>query len=306
MSSSKAVPDDLELIRGIGPSARRWLAETFDVDTFAALADLSEEELINRIRAENKPWMRWAKDWPTEAAKKAAEMEAEAEARQPAPAPGKRNKEAWDTLALYFVEFQSRQVPGKPAELQTKVVFEGPGPQTQETVPGIDQDRICQWIFEHLDGTLRAMPAAETLPGAETTPQETRPSAVSVSQLRLFQPAGASSPLFSYSSERRQLSMVRADQPFDLEAILEESRPQASANGRIAFNVQFHVKNWDTRKSTTLGTVEPKVIEGQAAYSALLPGIRLPRGKYRLQVLVPARPRPVVLGPIEIPFLSVW
>ena len=330
MSSSKAVPDDLELIRGISPDARKWLAETFDVRTFAALADLSEEELINRIKADKKTfWIQWAKDWPTEAAVKAAEMEVEVEARQPAPASGRRNndsplaapgtepsspkpnspakrKDGWDTLALYFVEFQSRQVPGKPVELQTKVVFDEPGPQTQKTLPGMEQDRICQWIFEHFDGILRAMPATETLPGAETTVQETGPSAISVSQLRLFQPAGAGSPLFSYSSERPKLSMVRADQPFDLKAILEESRPRASANGQIALNVQFHVKNWDTKKFTTLGNVEPEAIEDQLAYSALLPGISLPRGKYRLQVLVLAHPKPVVLGSIEIPLLSVW
>lgn len=329
MSSSKAESDDLEVIRGIGPDARQWLAATFDVRTFAALADLSEEELMNRIKAENKPWMRWAKDWPTEAAIKAAEMAAEAKARQPAPAPGRRNndsplaapgtesyspkpnnpsggKDSWETLALYFIEFQSRQITGKPVELQTKVVFEGPGPQAQETLPGIEQDRICQWIFEHAGGILRAMPAAETLPGAETTPLETGPSAISVRQLRLFQPAGAGSPLFSYSSERRQPSMVRADQPFDLKAILEESQPRASANGRMTFNVQFLVKNWDSTNYTTLGNVEPEAIEDHLAYSALLPGISLPRGKYRLQVLALAHPKPVVLGSIEIPMLSVW
>lgn len=329
MSSSEAESDDLEVIRGIGPDARKWLAATFDVRTFAALADLSEEELINRIKAENKPWMRWAKDWPTEAAIKAAEMEAEAEARQPAPASGRRNndsplaapgtessslkpnnpsggKDGWDTLALYFIEFQSRQIPGKPVELQTKVVFEGPGPQAQETLPGIEQDRICQWIFEHAGGILRAMPATETLPGAETTPPEIGPSAISVSQLRLFQPAGSGLPLFSYSSERPKLSMVRADQPFNLEAILEESQPRASANGRITFRVQFHVQNWETKKSTALGNVEPEAIEDHLAYLALLPGISLQRGKYRLQVLALAHPKPVVLGSIEIPMLSVW
>jgi hypothetical protein len=331
MSLSKAESDDLEAIRGIGPDARKWLAATFDVRTFAALADLSEEELINRIKADNKPsvWKRWAKDWPTEAAIKAAEMEAEAEARQPALVSDRRNngsllaspgmesfslkpnnpsggKDGWDTLALYFIEFQSRQIPGKPVELQTKVVFEGPGPQAQETLPGIEQDRICQWIFEHAGGILRAMPAAEALPGAETMPPETGPSAISVSELRLFQPAGAGSPLFSYSSEQPKLSMIRADQPFDLKAILEESRPRTSANGRITFKVQFLVKNWDSTNYTILGNVEPEAIEEQLAYSALLPDISLQRGKYRLQVLALAHPKPVVLGSIEIPMLSVW
>jgi hypothetical protein len=233
MSSSEAVSDDLEVIKGIGPDTRKWLVETFDARTFSALAELSEEQVLNQIGADNKPavWKRWARDWPREAAKKAAETEAAIEARQPGPASGRqandsplmasgtepsspkpnpkpnnpaKTRHGWDTLGLYFIEFQSRQVPGKPVERQTKIVFEGPGPQTQKTLPDIEQDRICQWIFDHFDGILGAMPApaTETLPGAETTPSEIGPSAVSISELRLFQPAGAGSPLFSYSSEQ--------------------------------------------------------------------------------------------------------
>jgi hypothetical protein len=209
-------------------------------------------------------------------------------------------------VALYFVEFQSRQLAGKPTEVQTKVVFEGPGPQVQETLPGMEQDRICRWIFDHVGRILRASPATETLPGAETTPQETGPLGISVSQLHLFQPAGVDSPLFSYSSERSQLSMVTADQPFDLEAILEGSRPRTSANGRITFNVQFLVKNRDSNDYTILGDAEPEMMEDQVAYSALLPGISLPRGRYRLQALVLEQPKPAVLDSIEIPLLNVW
>jgi hypothetical protein len=331
MNSSEAVSDNLQVIKGIGPDTRKWLAETFEVRTFAALADLSGEEIVNRIKAENKPsvWTRWAKDWPKEAAIKAAEMEPNAEAQQSIPAVGRQNndtplaaaspepsspklnspveeKDGWDILAWYVIEFQSRQVPEKPVERRTTVSYQGPG---QETLPvPVERDRICDWIFEHFDGILPAKPETETQPDAEvkTSPQEAGPSTMSISQLRLFQPAGASSPLFSYSSERPQLRMVTADQPFDLEAILEESEPEASANGPTAFKVQFYVKNWDTNKRTNLGNVELEAIRDQLAFSALLPGISLARGKYRLDVLVLADPKPVVLGSIEIPLLSVW
>lgn len=319
MSSSEAVSDNLEVIRGIGPDVREWLAETFGARTFAALAELSGEELIDHIKAENKPsiWIRWAKDWPTEAAIRAAEMEPNAEAQQPVPAASpersssKSNspveeKDGWDILAWYVIEFQSRQGPDKPVEPRTTVSYQGPG---QETPPvPVERDRICDWIFEHFDGILPAEPEAERQPAAEveTAPEEAGPSTISISQLRLFQPADASSPLFSYSSERPQLRMVAADQPFDLEAILEAREPEASANGPAAFKVQFHVKNWDTNKHTSLGNIEAEAIKGQLASSALLPGISLARGKYRLDVLVLADPKPVVLDSIEIPLLSVW
>ena len=319
MSSNRAVSDNLEAIKGIGPDVREWLAETFDIHTFAALADLSEEELIDQIKADNKPsvWARWAKDWPKEAAIKAAEIEAKKmEVRQPGPASSTESssaksnspasKDGWETVALYFVEFQSRQLAGELTEMQTKVVFEGPGPQVQETLPDMKQDRICGWIFDHFGRILKARPATETLPGAETMPPETVPLAISVGQLRLFQPAGASSPLFSYSSERSQLRMVTADQPFDLKAILEGSRPRTSANGRIAFKVKFLAKNWDSNDYTILGDAVPEAIEDEVTYSALLQGISLPRGKYRLQALILDQPKPAVLDSIEIPLLNVW
>jgi hypothetical protein len=308
MSSSEAAPDNLERIRGIGPDVRKWLAEAFDVRTFGALADLSGEEITDRIKAENKPsiWLRWARDWPIEAAGKVAEMDTELNSPVREEDREQEEDEDWGVLARYAVEFQSRLVLGETVERRTTVCYEGPG---QETPPKpVDEDGIFQWIFEHLDGVLRAEPGTEARPDdeAEIAPREYSPSTVSISRLRLFQPTGAGSPLFSYSSEQPQLRSVAADQPFDLEAILEESQPSASAGRRIAFNVQFYVKNWDTREATTLGSVEPKAIEDQLAYSALLPGISLPRGKYRLELLVLARPKPVVLDSIAVPLLSVW
>ena len=122
MSSINAVFDDLEVITGIGPDVRKWLAGTFDVHTFSALADLSEEDLVDRIKDENKPsiWLRWVKNWPTEAAIKAAEMESEApnsvrvpnnqkndsplaktgsEFSSPKPNISVKGKNGWDTLA---------------------------------------------------------------------------------------------------------------------------------------------------------------------------------------------------------------
>jgi hypothetical protein len=100
--------------------------------------------------------------------------------------------------------------------------------------------------------------------------------------------------------------MVTADQPFDLKAILEGSRPRTSANGRIAFKVKFLAKNWDSNDYTILGDAEPEAIEDEVTYSALLQGISLPRGKYRLQALILDQPKPAVLDSIEIPLLNVW
>jgi hypothetical protein len=329
MNSSEPITDSLELI-DLSDKAREWLDDTFEVQTCAALAALSEKRLQEKMRAGNKTsWIKHAKDWITMAANKAAELENKATAQQLVPAAGRQNNDAplaaaspelsspepnnsgeaedgWRTLALYAITIQSRQVSEEPVELHTTVSCQGPGEPTPPEP--VEIDGISDWINEQLDDILPAMPETETQPDTEvaTATQEVGISTMSISQLRLFQPAGASSPLFLYSSEQPQLRIVTADQPFDLEAILEESEPETSANGPTAFKVQFYVKNWDTNKHINLGNIEPEAIKDQLPFSALLPGISLARGKYRLEVLVLADPKPVVLGSIEIPFLSVW
>lgn len=330
MSPTEIRTDNLESITGIGPDAREWLAENFDVRTFAALADLSVEELVSRAKAENKPWVRWAKDWPADAAKKAADLEAEVQPRQPEPTSARQKSSAspqiapseessaakpnstlreidgWDTLALYFIEFQCRQAPGQRAELRTKVVFEGPGDQAQTILPGVDLDRACQWISEHASMIDMARVEMDALPVSETTSTGTSPQSMSVSQLRFFQPAGTTSPLFSYSRERPKIRMVRANRPFDLEVLLEGSASQVTGNDRIPTSVRLLVKDWDSEAFTRLGDVRPRAIEGQLAYSALLSAVRLPRGRYHLRVLAFGHPEPVILGSMEIKMLSVW
>lgn len=304
MLSDEARSDNLEEIKGIGPDAREWLADTFNVRTFAALADLPAEDLVNRIKAENKPWLRWAKNWPADAAEKVAEREAEAEARQPAPASDRQNQDGWDALAYYVIEFQSRQLPGKPVEQRTTVSYQGPGPETLP-VP-VERDHLCDWILEHSNGVLPAELVAAARTDGATVAKETRRQSVLVSQLDLFQPAGTRAPLCSFGGERPRISMVAADRPFDLEAILEKREPERSANGQPAIKVWFRVREWDTGDVTDLGNAQAKVIEDRQAYAALLQGIRLARGKYRMQVLALAHPEPEELGSLDIRMLSVW
>jgi hypothetical protein len=285
------------------------------------------EELVSRIRAENKPWLRWAKDWPAAAAEEAAKLVHQAEEQPDAQASAKRNsalslsvpgagsssvrlnnpgrgKDGWDTLALYFIEFQSRRLPGEPVELQTKVVFEGPGKQVQERLPGIEPERVCQWILNHFENVVKTQPETAMLLDTEAMLQGVLD--VSVSQLRLFQPAGSGAQLFSYSNERPKLKMVKADQPFDLEAILEPGQPPASANGHSAFCVRFYANQWGSHDRIDLGNAKAQVIEDQATYSARLQNVSLPRGRYQLRVLAVAQPKPVVLGSIDVPLINVW
>lgn len=304
MGSSKANSDNLELITGIGPDARRWLAKTFDVRTFAALAELPVEDLVSQIRAENKPWLRWAKNWPADAAERAAEMEMKEKARQPTAAPVRKQEDGWDALAYYVIEFQSRQLPGKSVEERTTVSYQGPEPETLPVAVG--RDDLCEWIFDHLHGILPDRLRDSTRGGARAMSEAMHPEPVGVRHLYLFQPTGASAPLCSFGGEQPTIRMVTADQPFDLELILEGSPQPVSGNGKPGLSVQFVIKEWDSRAPSIAKIIRPDAIEDRTAYSARLRDVSLARGNYRIEVLVLAHPKPTVLGSIKVRVLNVW
>ena len=331
MSSQIAVSDNLEVIKGISPSARRWLGDTFNVYTFSALANLSVEDLVNQIKAEKKPtiWLRWAKNWPAEAAIKATEIELEpndsesvqfsheqkTEGRKVKPGMKSPTLEpdnleignnGWETLALYFIEYQSRKISENSNELQTKVVFEGPGQQLEEVFLGIEQQRAFQWIIEHAEGIFQFIPEIEKYPVYRTKEQDIESDFITISRFNLSQLDGVGHPRVSFSSKVPRLIMVTANQPFDIEVVLEGFRQKASKADWINFSVQFNVMNLDTNDYKFLGKIEPKMVKDRLTYSAVLPNISLERGKYRLNVLVLTHPKLELLDSIEIPFLNVY
>jgi hypothetical protein len=304
MSSSKGSSDNLELITGIGPDARRWLAETFDVRTFAVLAELPVEDLVSQIRAESKPWLRWAKNWPADAAARAAEMAIAESAGQPAEAPGRKQEDGWEALAYYVVEFQSRQLLGKSVEERTTVSYQGPGPETLPVAVG--RADLCEWIFDHLHGILPDQLRESTQGVARAMSEAMHPEPVSVTHLYLFQPTAAREPLCSFGGEQSTIKVVAAAQPFDLELILEGGPQPVAGNGKPGLSVQFVIQEWDSRVPSIAKTIRPEAIEDQPAYSARLRGISLARGNYRLQLLVLAHPKPTVLSSMKVRVLNVW
>jgi hypothetical protein len=304
MSKSAAKSDNLELITGIGPDAHKWLAEAFNVRTFAALAALPVDDLVSQIRVENKPWLRWARNWPADAAARAAEIEAAAKPLQPAASSSRKQEDGWDALAFYIIEFQSRQLPGEPVEQRTTVSYQGPGPETLPVAVG--RDELCEWIFDHLHSILPDQSRGSIRGGAKAMSGALHPGPVSIRHLYLFQPAGALAPLCSFGGEQPMINLVTADQPFDLELILEGSPQPASGNGRSALNVQFLVKDWSRRTPDVLKIIRPEAIQDRQTYSARLQDISLARGNYRLEVLVLGHPKPAVLGSMKVPMLNVW
>lgn len=309
MNTNETESDNLEIITGIGPEARKWLDETLNVRTFADLAKLPEEKLLDKIKAEKKPWVMWAKNWPLDAAKFVA-------SEQTSESPSKsfnvkqknssQTKDRWETLGLYFIEFQTRHTEKSSAEIQTKVVFEGPGKQVQENLPGFEQDVICKWIFEHYNRLIEQRPKIETNIDTNKVMEIINFPRISIIQLNFFQPPDNSSPLFKYSGKQSRIRTLVAEKLFNIELQIEKVQLDPSLKYPITLITKFQLKNWETREVINLSQVEIDISKEQEVYQFCTTNISLPRGKYRLQTLLLAHPKPIVLGSIEVPILVVW
>jgi hypothetical protein len=335
MSSNIETSDDLEVIRGIGPDAREWLGETFDVRTFTALADLSEEELISRIKADNKPWLRWARDWPAEAGIRAAKMRTEAEAQYLAPAPVAESaipkptylqtektipanrasmpntgENHWQQVAYFNITFLEHHVKDRVVGRKTTINYHEADENAEWD--GFETERISQWILEQagdeLSQEIQEVPATEPKP--ELLKEEKIPAqiAISVTGLRLYQPADAEISLTSGKNGRPHTGTIQSGLPFAAKAEFEIDEQAATtiANHEIPYRVQFYTQDRSSKEKAHLGDAKTGLLaSNKTSYSAMLGGITLPSGTYRLRVVVIAESEEIVPGYLELPILRV-
>jgi hypothetical protein len=329
MQASKEERDDLTKITGIGPARQSWLAEVFGARTYDDLAALSADDIKAQLKAESKPYSRGEIDlWPPKAAELAAKakmgVESDCEQAEPKPTHSPSEKvrpeakvpipatreEQWRQIAFFNVEFQERRVKGREIERRTRVNYHE---TDQEVVwPGFQGEQICQWITERLGDKLRAetqeAPAAELK--AAPLAEEALPGRLSltVTGLRLYQPAGMEAPLALDENGRPDLGVVNASSPFAVEARFEIGEQAAAVieKQEIPYQVQFYAHNRSTGDKAHLGSAGPGLLfAGKASYSAMIRAITLPPGIYRLQVVVILEAENVVPGYLELPLLRV-
>jgi hypothetical protein len=132
-------------ITGIGPARARWLEQTFGVRTLRDLAALSPDDIEAKLKAEGRPAVsRTAiESWV-----------AEAQARVRAT-----ESPQWKPVASFVVEFQSR--PGEEAERRWQTAVHYLEEDRNETWPGIDCDRLCGWMTQHVERAEGGQPAEE-------------------------------------------------------------------------------------------------------------------------------------------------
>jgi hypothetical protein len=124
---------ELTRIKGIGEARARWLADIFGARTAEELAQVEPDEIERRLKAAGGPGVsrRAIEGWVTEARALAANPEQE-----------------WKALASFVVDFEA-PVNARAGEGGRTSVHHLEKDRT-ETWSGMEQERLCAWIFAQL------------------------------------------------------------------------------------------------------------------------------------------------------------
>jgi hypothetical protein len=316
MNTKKKKYDDLTEIKGIGLHRQQWLKKLFGVRTFSDLAALKVDEVETQSKAEGggigrktiEVWIDEAKAL-AEAASPERELESAAvKSDEKFSLPGGEAK--WNSLASFQVDFQTREAADRGDEQRTKVHHVETN--SLEKWSGIQTDRLFQWIQNQLDNQLNEMtkekPAKEPTSAEILSSKTAPPQKLEVTYVRVFQPPKAETPIGFAKGDRPFPGMLKADQPFALQASfeLEKLAADEAAASKVTYKAEFHARNWSTGTKHHLGKTKPEnFVAGRVSYDTVLPKVHLDPGHYSLGVLVTIQSKTPNIGYLELPLLQV-
>ena len=330
---TKPVPDDLTLIKGIGPSRQRWLREVYQVQTFADLAGLSLDEIEVQLKVTGQVVSRrhihhWLADARQLAASqyllylqqsKLFHIHAASQPVQPQPSDHANQPEAWRPFASFVVELQTQVNEALENEMRTKVHHIET--DTCATWPGVVSEQLCRWMLEQLGDEFRSnaqlesgpvMSPTATLPSLPSSPiaagvsQPTTPA--KITQIQVFQPPTAETPVGMGPVDQPFPTFIQGDAPFRLGLTFEINNLAGADIAADQVAVQLQTQVYDLSTGTTMqfsDTTALLSVAEQARQTVLLPVSHLSQGIYRLKLqAVLEAPSPISIR-ATVPLLQV-
>lgn len=301
---------DLTQIRGIGVVRQRWL-NSLGIHTIAELAQASADELAAQAKREGRSLApEELADWIAQAQAHSAAVPAAPET-SPAPSaspPAVNDSEqfaevsierddesalsAWESLAAFRVDCQTRQIAGKT---ERRFVVRYLETDETESWNELDAALMQQWMRDRVENQLTDLP---TLP----------PITAEITQLRVLQPHYMTVPMVADQAVPIFADALHNSAPFALEVSFNFGGPiDPYAGKQIAYRVQCLARHLGTGVTDCLGEKTAyAALENDAPYTVLLPSLQLAEaGSYRLKVVVTVQHIPAVSGQFKVPLLQV-
>lgn len=303
--------NDLTNIRGIGVSRKRWL-NSLGIYTITDLSQASADEIESQLksngrllsRSELEEWIAQAQAVNTQHQQPSAlpdssqaSLETELSASSLTPSPQAVSATNWNSIAVFKVEFQTRQTAEQPEQ---RTVIHDLETNATEEWSGFETQLIQQWMLDRIATPSLSAKAAD-------------PVILQITQLRVIQADETAQPLVADQTHPLFPQPIPINQPFALEVSMQlMGLSNTKLPDHIPCSVQCVVHDVSVGSNTTLGEVIINVLpKNNATYKALLPGLMLSRPSiYRLKVLVTlqnsqAIDTPIASGSFKIPMLQV-
>jgi hypothetical protein len=326
---------DLTQIRGLEAAQQEWLQELLGIQTVQALAETTADQIESWFRAEGhivsrsqiEDWIAQAQEICSNPAPQLGENLANPQPSLTTPNAGKEAtsggevssgvetgsgaehlpaakaeadsprspiaNQDWQTIAQFDIQVQQRQQLGESDQ--------------QIVVRDSQTNQVTVWSGAEWEGFEGWWRSQFTLFSREQPPN-TNPLSLELTQITAIQP-----PLTHYLLDQKSaavlgVSSLKSNYPFSLELSFQirGSTAAQTAAEQVTYQVQVSLRDRASRAITPLTMTRSESFkEGQFFYTTTFPGITLPPGLYRLQVLITLPEKLATPGCVEIPLLQL-
>lgn len=302
--------NDLTNLRGIGASRKRWL-NSIGIYTIAELAQASVDEVESNLkssgrllsRGELEEWIAQAKtvDLQNQPAESFCALPDPLSEMEPASSSLVATSTDWIAVAVFKVEYQTRQIAG---EVEQRTLIHHLETNASEIWSSFETQLIQPWMLDRIEATL-------------PQPEAENPVVPEIIQLQVIQSHQIEQPMIADHAHPLFPGAISAGEPFALEASvqligLSDANSDANLQEQIPCSIQCAVHDVSTGSTTILGTATLNVPSiHNITYKALLPELMLSHpGIYRLKVFVAlqnsqAADCPTASGYFKVPMLQV-
>jgi len=295
MNSNLNIHDDLSAVKGIGPARAKWLRDNFGVKTYQELANLSISQIETKLKVEGKivarkdieSWISQARDLHAKsgASKQINEGSAQDVLEKKLNSAG--HKDGWEPFASFLVYFQTREV--EKGEIAYQTLVHHLEEDHDISWPGIEADGLSVWMLEQISEYID-LHQGEVVGESPEESQETisLPETL-IQEVRIYQPSKSEAPTHSIKAGQLFTGELHHDQLFHVGVDFSLSS-EVGADGvekGITCFARCYQYNTSTHKSSLLAETSPLPLEtSKLNYTYNLPEVSLPRGDYRLVVMI--------------------
>ena len=305
--------DNLTSIKFIGPETAAALADELDVDSFAALAELSVDQISGALADAglSRPASGRVESWIKDAVERSASMEASIAAESTPPSTTAVHD--WRTEAQFVVEFQSRDIVQQVVKQEHQIMVHEIETDVGEPFAVDDGALAFDWMQRQMEAARHAEEASSAnalaaVPAPVAILAAAGASVLSVTYIEVEQPSYVARATVDQAPESRNLGAVRIQVPLQLRVgfTIDEEHLDALVESGVEYATEVFVQAWGGDMVRIEPTDPSSLTSDQSDYVVPLSHSFDAAGLYRVRVVVSLATETPTADFFEAPMLQAY